>query len=167
MRNPETECQVKKVRVLFLCANNGVQSPMAQGLLNALDSVHFEVLSAGIERGETHPLTIEVMREINIDLEGRATNAAQDVFGQGFDFVITLCNHSRAECPKFPEAEVVHWQFQDPLAAGDHANQKRLFQSLRDQIAQRIRLFALVQVRFIEVAASAHDRRFQTDLIHS
>ncbi len=157
---------MKKIKVLFLCANNGVQSPMAEHLLDEADSEHFEVLSAGIERGEIHPLTIEVMREINIDLEGRATKAAQDVLGDGFDFVITLCDRSRTECPKFPRAEIVHWQFHDPLAVLDHKNLKRMFRSLRDQIAQRIRLFALVQVRFTEVTTSARPR-FQTNLIQS
>jgi protein-tyrosine-phosphatase len=151
---------VKKIKVLFVCARNGVQSPMAEGLLNAVDSAHFEVVSAGVERGDIHPLTVEVMREVNIDLEGRATKAAQDVSRRGFDFVITLCDRSRTECPKFQEAEVVHWQFHNPLAAVDHTNQKRMFRSLRDQIAQRIRLFALVQVRFTGVATSAH--RFAT-----
>ena len=158
---------MKKIKVLFVCASNGVQSPMAEGLLNAVDSAHFEVVSAGIERGDVHPLTIEVMREVNIDLEGRATKAAHDVSDLGFDFVITLCDRSRTECPKFPQAEIVHWQFHDPLAV-EHTNQKRMFRSLRDQIAQRIRLFALVQVRFTEVATSGHhDSRFHPDPVHS
>ena len=146
---------MKKIKVLFLCASNGVQSPMAEGLLNAVDSKHFEVLSAGIERGETQPLAIEVMKEINVDLNGRATKAVKDVSGLGFDFAITLCDRSRAECPKFPGAEIVHWQFPNPLVGIDRTNEQRMFRSLRDQIAQRIRLFALVQVRFNEVDLSA------------
>ena len=40
------------------------------------------------------------------------------------------------------EAELEHWQFEDPFAALDHTQRKRMFQSLRDQIAQRVRLFA-------------------------
>ena len=147
---------MKKIKVLFLCAGNGVQSQMAEGLLNAVDSAHFDVVSAGIEREDIHPLAFEVMKEINIDLEGGATKTVQDVSGADFDIVITLCNRSRAECPKFPRAEVVHWQFPDRLAAIGDTNQKRMFRSLRDQIAQRIRLFALVQVRFTEVDTNRH-----------
>src|SRR5262249_29422230 len=101
------------------------------------------------------PLAIEVMKEINVDLNGRATKAVKDVSGLGFDFVITLCDRSRAECPKFPGAETVHWQFPNPLVGMDRINEQRMFRSLRDQIAQRIRLFALVQVRFNEVDLSA------------
>ena len=144
-----------------------MQSLMAEGLLNVLDSAHFEVVSAGIERGDVHPLTIEVMREVNIDLQGRPTKATQDVSGLGFDFVITLCDRSRTDCPKFPQADIVHWQFDDPLAI-EQTNQKRMFRSLRDQIAQRIRLFALVQVRFTEaVTRGHHDSRFHPNPVHS
>ena len=158
---------VKRITVLFLCASNGVQSLMAESLLKAADSVHFDVDSAGIERGAIHPLTIEVMREVNIDLEGRATRAARDVLSQRFDFVITLCDRSRSECPELPDPEFVHWQFHDPLTVSDdRVIQKRLFQSLRDQIAQRVRLFALVQARFIEIRPTARNPRLQPDSIH-
>jgi arsenate reductase len=143
-----------KFKVLFLCSGNGVESPMAEMLLNGLDSAHFEVLSAGIERGETHPLTIEVMKEIEIDLKGRVTKAVRDLLGRRFDFVITLSDRAKSECPRFPGAEIIHWRFDDPCAALDRTKQKRMFRSVRDQIAQRIRLFALVQVRFAPLSRS-------------
>jgi arsenate reductase (thioredoxin) len=141
-----------KLRVLFLCDANSIQSPMAEALLNGADSDHFVAMSAGIDRGEMHPVTVEVMREIGVDLEGRTTRRVQEVLELGFDYVITLSDRVRASCPKFQQGEVVHWQFDDPMVASDPAQQRRMFQSLRDQIAQRIRLFSLVQVR----AAAAH-----------
>ena len=157
-----------KFRVLFLCATNSVQSPMAEALLRGLDSANFEAHSAGIERGETHPLTTEVMKEIGVDLQGRVAKSTQDLAPLRFDFVITLCDRAKSACPGFPDAEVVHWQFDDPLVILDQAKQRRSFQSLRDQIAQRLRLFALVQVRFAEVAANAGRRRHvESDLVHS
>src|SRR5262249_43740654 len=63
----------------------------------------------------------------------------------------TLCDRARLECPTFPEAELVHWHFDDPLAIVDHTKRKRLFRSLRDQMAHRVRLFALVHARVPEV----------------
>jgi protein-tyrosine-phosphatase len=130
-----------------VCATNGVQSPMAEALLNRLDSEHFDATSAGIDRGATHPLTVETMGAIGVDLEGRSTKSIREVKPFGFDFVITLCDRARFECPNFGEAELVHWRLDNPLAESDLVKQKRMFQSLRDQIAQRVRLFALVQVR--------------------
>jgi protein-tyrosine-phosphatase len=143
-----------KLRVLFVCASNAVHSPMAEALLHRLDSEHFEVTSAGLDRQELHPLTVDVMKEIGCDVDGIVPKTANDLLGLRFDFVITLCDRARAECPVFPGAEVVHWQVDDPMAQGDPAKLKRTFQSLRDQIAQRVRLFALVQARFAELATA-------------
>jgi len=137
-----------KLRVLFLCATNGIQSPMAEALLKGLDSEHFEVTSAGIERGEMHPLTIEVMKDIGIDLQGRTTRSVDDVRHLGFDIVITLCDRARFQCPEFTQAEVAHWRFDDPLLVSDDVKQKRMFHTLREQISQRVRLFALVHARY-------------------
>src|ERR1044072_4609713 len=99
------------------------------------------------------PLTIEVMKDVGINLEGRTPKAVQDLTARKFDFVITLCDRARAECPRFPEAEFVHWQLDDPSSAANEGKRKRAFESLRDQITQRLRLFTLVQVRF---AAADH-----------
>src|SRR5215510_4288487 len=147
-----------KIQVLFLCATNGVQSPMAEALLKRLDSAHFDVTSAGIDCVDMHPHAIEVMKEIGVDLEGRVPKAMHDVLNLRFDIVITLCDRARVACPKFPRAELVHWRFDDPLAAMEDIKRKRLFESLRDQIAQRVRLFALVQVRFDPVEKYAPQR---------
>ena len=157
-----------KFRVLFLCATNSVQSPMAEALLKGLDPEHFEVLSAGIHRRETHPLTVEVMKEIRTDLTGRVTKAVADVLNSRFDFVISLGDRAKLQCPEFPEAEIVHWQFDDPLLELDPDKQKRRFRSLRDQIAQRVRLFALVQTRFASIGKHAYqDPHSRADLIHT
>ena len=136
-----------KLRVLFLSATNGVQSLIAEALLTAMDPEHFEACSAGIERGEMHPLTVEVMKEIDIDLQGRTTRSVDDVQQLPFDIVITLCDRARFLCPKLTQAEVVHWRFDDPLLVSDCVKQKRMFRVLRDQINQRIRLFTLVYAR--------------------
>ena len=85
------------------------------------------------------------MGEIGIDLGARVAQTTQDVGSSRFDFVITLSDRARLECPEFPEAELVHWQFHDPLAELDLQKRNRQFRELRDQIAQRVRLFALVQ----------------------
>jgi len=141
-----------KLRVLFLCATNGVQSPMAEALLKGFDSEHFEVTSAGVDRGEMHPLTVEVMKEVGIDLQGSATRSVDDVRHLSFDIVITLSDGARFQCPKFTQSEVVHWRFDDPLLVSDGVKQRRMFQTLRDQIAQRVRLFALVHARYAAAA---------------
>ena len=157
-----------KLKVLFLCATNGVQSPMAEALLKRVDPEHFEVTSAGIECGKTHPFALEVMKEIGINLEGKSTKSAGDVAGSDFDFVITMCEVAKSRCPEFPKAERVHWQFDELGGLLDETKQKRMFRSVRDQIAQRVRLFALVQVRFKTIEFFGHHNRpVQPNLVHN
>jgi arsenate reductase len=117
-------------------------------LLEAFDLVHFEAFSAGIIRGETHSLTVEVLKEIGIDVGTRTARTTDDVINFSFDFVITLSDPAKTEHPDFPGAELIHWRFDDPSAVSDPDKKLRLFRSLRDQIAQRVRLFVLVQTRF-------------------
>jgi arsenate reductase (thioredoxin) len=144
-----------KIKVLFLCATNSVQSPMAEALLRRIGSEHFEVASAGIECEPIHPLTIEVMREIGIDLEGQSARRVNDIVSQNFDLVITVCDRAKYRCPSFTNAEHIHWQFDDPATSPNLQRRRQMFQTLRDQIAQRINLFVLVQVRFKTVGVSA------------
>jgi len=76
--------------------------------------------------------------------------------------------HRHSRVGLFCRAEIVHWQFDDPLLELDPEKQKRRFRSLRDQIAQRVRLFALVQTRFASIGTHAYqDPHSRADLIHT
>jgi len=146
-----------KIKVLFVCETNGMQSPMAEALLDRLNPEHFDVMSAGIDRGEMHPIAVEVMKEIGIDLADRTLRSVHELDGRSFDFVITMTEYAKSRCPRFLNAESVHWKFDYDPGTPDMARRKRALVALRDQIAHRIRLFALVQVRFARPAASATD----------
>src|SRR5215831_4192320 len=127
-----------KKTVLFLCATNGVQSPMAEALLNRIDSQNFEATSAAVvAAGEMHPLTINVMNEVGINLEQKAPTPLNDLRHRKFDFVITLGDKAKDNSPTFPDAELAHWLVEDPMSA-EPEKQKRAFELVRDQIAQRL-----------------------------
>jgi arsenate reductase len=150
-----------KRKVLFLCATNGVQSPMAEALLCRLDSEHFESISAGIEAGSLHAFAAEVMKEVGLNIERKVPMCVRDLPSLDFDFVITLCERAKANCPEVRGAERIHWNLEDPLALEDLERQKRAFRSLRDQISQRLNLFALVQGRTKNI--TPNPRRDQPD----
>ena len=131
---------------MFLCATNALYGPMAEALLVRIDCEHFEPASAGISPEQLHPRTAEVMAEIGIDLSQRNSKRVQELANQSFDFVITLDDATARLTRNFPDAETIHWKFDD-LAAVDHEKQLRVFRMVRDQIAQRLHLFVLVQAR--------------------
>ena len=57
-----------KKSVLFLCTHNSCRSQIAEGLLNSMYGSSYEAFSAGIEKTKVNPYTVEVMKEIGIDL---------------------------------------------------------------------------------------------------
>jgi arsenate reductase len=123
-----------KKRVLFLCTGNSARSQMAEGLLRSIAGDKYEVFSAGTHPKGVHPLTIEVMKEIEIDVS-RQTSKDVGVFaGQQFDYVITVCDRAKEACPVFPGSVSLHWGFDDPV---DEAT----FRRVRDEILARLRVF--------------------------
>ena len=63
--------------------------------------------------------------------------------GQFFDYVITVCDNARDNCPVFPSnAERIHWSFEDPAAVkGSEEVRLAAFRCIRDQIHDRVNEF--------------------------
>jgi len=121
---------------------------MAEAFLIMIGSDHFDPISAGTSPGRLHPLTVQVMEEVGIDLSQQIPKHVKDLGGKEFDYVITLDENSRRVRQKSPRAEEIHWQLDEPvLMSGDPERQLRAFRIVRDQISRRIRLFVIANVR--------------------
>jgi len=107
-----------KKKVLFVCIHNSARSQMAEELLRKLAGDRFKVESAGLEPGRLNPVVIDVLKEEGIDITGKQTKAAFELFKKGnrYDYVITVCDETSAErCPIFPGlSQRLHWSFTDP-----------------------------------------------------
>lgn len=138
-----------KARVLFVCTHNSARSQMAEGLLRHFAGERFEALSAGTEVTSVRPEAISVMAELGIDITGQHSKSVEQLVGQQFAWVITVCDRARESCPYFPGAEqTAHWGFDDPADAhGTDDERLRLFRQVRDQIRDRLRMFILAASR--------------------
>ncbi|QDU60338.1 Arsenate-mycothiol transferase ArsC2 [Planctomycetes bacterium Pan216] len=128
-------------RVLILCTGNSCRSQMAEGLWREIAAGTWEAASAGSQpSGYVHPLAIEVMNEVGIDISGQTSKSVVEYQGESFDLVITVCDNAKESCPVFPSVgEVLHWPFEDPASASGSEEEKReFFQRVRDQIGARI-----------------------------
>jgi len=135
-----------KKRVLFLCTGNSARSQMAEGLLRHKAGDRFEVFSAGTHPKGMHPRSIDVMKEIGIDISKQTSKDVASYANRKFDYVITVCDRAKQECPVFPGAEPIHWGFDDPADASQD-NQVAVFRRVRDEIRQRLNLFLLANTR--------------------
>jgi arsenate reductase (thioredoxin) len=119
----------QKARVLFLCTRNSARSQMAEAWLNRLGKGQVTAESAGFEPGVLHPLAIEAMHEVGIDISQQKTKSIFDVYRSGalFTFTISVCDESAEKAPIFPgQTERLHWNVPDPLAGGDGSDAKVL-----------------------------------------
>ena len=125
-----------KARVLFLCTGNSARSQIAEGLLRHLAGDRFDVFSAGTRPVGVNPNAVQVMAEIGIDISGHCSKSVDQFAGQQFDYVITVCDNAREQCPIFPGARrQVHQSFIDPAAAPED-QQLGQFREVRDEIAR-------------------------------
>ena len=118
---------------------------MAEGILRAVVGESAEVASAGSDpAGYVHPMAIEVMNEIGIDISAH-TSKHLDVFLQReVHTVITVCGNADQACPIFPgQAEKHHWPFDDPAkATGSEEEIRAEFRRVRDEIRAKFETYA-------------------------
>ncbi len=132
-------------RILFLCTGNSCRSQMAEGLLRSLAHDRVEAFSAGTDPKGLHPLAVKAMAEVQIDISHQTSKHVDAFAGQAFDFVITVCDRAKEQCPVWPGApHRLHWSFDDPAeASGSEEQRLAVFRRVRDEIRHRIRLFLI------------------------
>jgi len=131
-----------KKRVLILCTGNSARSQMAEGLLRHDSGDRFDVFSAGTNPGHVRPEAIAVIRELGIDISSHRSKHVDEFQGQPFDYVLTVCDNAKDNCPFFPGTLTIHHSFQDPAAFhGSEIDRLALFRQVRDQIRQYLRTF--------------------------
>ena len=115
---------------------------MAEGLLRHDAGDRFEVASAGVDPTQVRPMAIKAMNEIGIDISGHRSKSVDELEGQSFDYVITVCDNANQQCPMFPgSTQRVHWSIEDP-AVGSAEAQLKVFERVRDELREKLREFA-------------------------
>jgi arsenate reductase len=133
----------RKKRVMFLCTGNSARSQMAEGLMRHLRGNEFEVFSAGTEPKGIHPLAIEVMAEIGIDIYAQRSKHLDEYGEEEFNYIVTLCDHAAKTCPFFPgKGERIHHSLPDPaVEEGSREERLEMFRRVRDELRECILSF--------------------------
>ena len=121
------------MNVLFVCVQNAGRSQIAEALFRRAAGGEHEARSAGSAPAEhVHPEVVEVMRELEIDLQGRIPRALDLSDVEWAEFVVTMgCGDA---CPVLPGKRYVDWELPDP--AGLPADEVR---AVRDEIDRRVK----------------------------
>ena len=124
--------------ILFVCIGNACRSQMAEAWLRHVATEQgrrdLAVFSAGSNPlGSIPAETLEVMREVGIDLTEHWSKSIEDLPQKKFDYVISLCGD---RCPYVPAAEHIDMPIPDPIGKPIEEYRKA-----RDMLHERIKEF--------------------------
>ena len=123
-------------KILVLCTGNSCRSQIAHGYLNYFAANKAQVYSAGVETHGVNPKAIAIMKEDGIDISHHTSNNVDEYKNIDFDFVITVCDNAKENCPYFPtKAKKFHQNFPDPAkATGTEEQIMNEFRRVREMI---------------------------------
>jgi arsenate reductase (thioredoxin) len=132
-----------KTKILVLCTGNSCRSQIAHGYLNYFGKQKVEVYSAGIETHGVNPQAIATMKEEGIDISHYTSNKVDEYTTLSFDYVITVCDNAKENCPYFPaQVKLIHHNFPDPAKAkGTKEEISNDFRKVREMIKEFCREF--------------------------
>lgn len=134
-----------KPTVLILCTGNSCRSHLAEGILRAAAGDILDVQSAGSKpAGYVHPLAVQAMKEIGIDISSHRSKHMNDFLQQQVETVITVCGNADQACPMFPgQVNRHHWGFDDPAhATGTDEEMLEVFRRVRGEIKMVFEAYA-------------------------
>ncbi len=122
--------------ILFLCVANSARSQMAEGLARATAPAGYRFLSAGSEPGTLHPLAVEALAELGIDISGQRAKGLSRIPLDEVNTIVTLC--AEEVCPFVPsEVRRLHWPLPDPArATGSDGERFDAFRAARDRLRE-------------------------------
>ncbi len=114
---------------------------MAEGLVNHFLGDRWEAFSAGTHPiGLVHPLAVQVMSELGVDISHHRSKPADECRDASFDLVVTVCDDAAEQCPVWlGSGRRVHIGFPDPArVTGTPEERLAAFRQVRDAIHQEV-----------------------------
>lgn len=129
--------------ILILCTGNSCRSQIAHGYMAHFGKGLLSVYSAGIETHGVNPRAIATMKEDGIDINQHTSNNLTEYLTIPFDYIITVCDNAKENCPYFPgHAQRFHHNFTDPAkATGTEEEVMKVFARVRDEIKKYCKQF--------------------------
>lgn len=122
--------------ILVLCTGNSCRSQIAEGYLQLYAGDKARVYSAGVEVHGVNPRAVQIMANDGIDISHHTSNHVDEYMDVPFDYIITVCDNAKENCPYFPsKAQRFHYNFPDPAkASGTEQEIMQEFERVRGMI---------------------------------
>jgi arsenate reductase (thioredoxin) len=148
---------LNKPKVLFFSTGDSTRSLMAKGFLEAFAGDKLAAVSTAVQTPDRDPLTVEVMREVGIDISEQHSEDLTESLKEHFAYVVTVCDASKERFPVWPfTRNLFHWSLPDPKAVnGTPEELKSSFRRVRDEIRQKVREFTIQKLQGLPAKAAA------------
>jgi arsenate reductase len=130
-------------RVLLLCKQNSVLSPIAEGYFRKFAGSMTEVYSAGLEPEEKEPIVSKLLSDDGIELQQGKQHMISDLRHIDFDYIITFDDESEKASHHFePRTIKYHYSYSDIFHDELTEEMKPdVFLKLRDRIRKDMKSF--------------------------
>ena len=131
-------------KVLVLCTGNSARSQIGEALLQARGAARAAGVVTGASAGSrpaprVNPYAVETLEARGIAWQGRTPKSIDDVAGEAYDLVITVCDNAQDACPFFPGARAqVHWGLPDPADETEPEAARAAFARTFEALAGRV-----------------------------
>jgi len=146
-------------RILVLCTGNSARSQIGEALLQTRGAARgaggVTAMSAGSRPApRVNPYAVETLAAHGIQWDGRTPKSIDDVAGEAFDLVITVCDNAHEACPYFPGARAqVHWGLPDPAEETEPAAARHAFAVTFDALSRRVDALLALPLESLDAAA--------------
>ena len=129
--------------ILFVCGENALRSPMAEGIVKRLYGERVYVDSVGVRAGALDQMAVAAMEEAGIDISGHRPKPLAELMDGSFDLVVSLTEEAHRHALDITSgsaSEVEHWVTTDPsLVEGSREVRMTAYREVRNALTARIR----------------------------
>jgi arsenate reductase len=127
----------QKLQFYFLCGQNRCRSQMAEAFAQFYGHTEVIVHSAGLNPSDIHPLTVQAMKEIGIDISNHHSKKIDMKIFLSSTVIVKLCDGISERCPVVPFGiRNEQWSINDPLD-GENPSIESV-RAVRDEIKQKV-----------------------------
>lgn len=101
----------KPSSVLFMCSENSIRSPIAQGIMSEFMRHDIYSDSAGVIKGEINGFAIAIMEEIGIDISGHRPKSFAELDDTSFDLIIAFSKEAFDLAKDFAKTNATEVEF--------------------------------------------------------
>lgn len=131
-------------RILVLCTGNSARSQIGEALIATRGAGRAAGIVTAASAGSrpaarVNPYAVETLASHGVSWGAGQPKSIDDIAGEHFDLVITVCDNARDACPFFPGASVqVHWGLPDPADETEAEAARMAFEETYQALAQRV-----------------------------